>query len=214
MRNVDWSKVFPEGYSIRDDKNAAKKKKKYFRKAVEKRAKEAAKSWFIGIYGTKGTEAEINAAFEKWWKGGSLPKGMEISKAENKMLSDKLQRVYFLNQARLSFAIPGKQMMTLNAIDNQIDALRSFRNAIIDAYTIVKKENGKTVITIPETVKDTVVPEEVTQSNGIFDTVKENDGINPVYRSIVSEDMSVDDIQKMLDSDDLILGYGTGVFGH
>ena len=68
----------------------------------------------------------------------------------------------FWKDARQEFAKPGKQVISDEKIDEQIERLRKQRNAIIDAYlTKTESKNGVITYHFPKEVRTDVVPQEV-----------------------------------------------------
>jgi hypothetical protein len=66
----------------------------------------------------------------------------------------------------------------------------------------------------PKTIKKTVVPVKVMQSNGRINNKKDKFDVNPVYRTIHKEGRPIEDIQDDLESGEITLGYGLGMFAN
>lgn len=203
MRNVDWSQLLPSGKGVKNDSDINRQKLSIFRKAVAKKAKENAYHWYISQHPGKKD-------FEDWWANGPK-KGRNSNEKYAAEMTDYRRIVRtFIEGAKMSYALPGKKLLTMGQIEHQIQALREFRNSIIDAYAVKKEVDGKVQYLLPLTPKKTVVPSSVTQSNGRFDNVTKN-GV-PVFRNLFGNE-SVDDIQKKIESGEAVFGYGSGVYG-
>lgn len=178
--------------------------------------KEAAEKLFESVIITQ----RRNLTFDAWYKGKGLTKQEQDIRLQ--ALKDVATKI------RKEYAKPGKRILSEAEIDHQIEALRELRNQIIDEYLIaVPSQSGKTVhYKFPSSgtvevdrngkkeiafkVKRTVKPERVVQSNGKINSIKD-ELRNPVYRPIVEESQSVQDIEHMITSGQLVLGYGRGL---
>lgn len=160
---------------------------------------------------------------ETWWKSGpeKMPEQLRKKYSRNKQAMNITQWKFAHRSAdmgvRRQFAQPGKVVMSNEQIQDQIDRLRTFRNKIIDAYLIkttqIDKKTGKKVEKkeLPTKVRKDVKPSSVSQSNGVFDNVRENG--NPVYRKVGDKNASIDEINQQIKNGELLFGYGHGAFG-
>ena len=109
--------------------------------------------------------------------------------------------------ARRYFSKPDRIVFSDAAIDKEIDKLKQTRDEIIDAYL---EKNGEDYV-FPSTPHiDKVKPLHLAQNNGKINSIKTSGGL-PIFRTITDPNASMDDIQKMLDDDQLVIGIGKGL---
>lgn len=209
MRNVDWSQLIPSGSKV-SDSDISRQKLSIFRKAVAEKAKQAAYHWYVSQHFSPNEES-LKREFERWWKNGPQRGRLSNEKYAAEMADYRRIISTFIETAKMSYALPGKKLLTIGQIEHQIQALREFRNSIIEAYAVKKEVDGKTTYMLPTKPKKNVVPVSVTQSNGRFDNMTKNGA--PVFRNLFGNE-SVDDIQKQIESGDVVFGYGSGVYGN
>lgn len=152
--------------------------------------------------------------FERWWYQGPL-KGSKEEGLDDANYKQAVQTC--VDRARALLLKPGKKGLTAKQIQQQISALRSFRNQIISNYAKlagVDMENPTSKF--PTTPIKGVVPTSVTSSNGKIDNMKDEVG-SPVYRGVLetSEKIpTIDDYISALQNDQLLFGIGTGLFSN
>lgn len=203
IKDIDFAKV--TSGSIPESN---KDKVELFKKVVGERAKEKAIAW----WGIDHNPEE----FEQWWKSGPMRSKYPKS-AEDRYNADRAQREELLQKfwkdARQEFAKPGKQVISDEKIDEQINMLRQQRNAIIDAYlTKTESKNGIITYHFPKEVRTDVVPQEVVQSNGRINSQRDKYG-NPIYHTVFPEDTSLEEIQSKIENNEVVFGYGHGIYG-
>lgn len=161
---------------------------------------------------------------ETWWKNGpeKMPEALQKKYSRNSQaLNVTRWRVSHKEvdlAIRRKFAQTGKTVMSNEDIESQIKQLREFRNQIIDVYLVetetVDKKTGaiSTKKELPSRVRTDVKPTVVSQSNGVFDNVKDEYD-RPVYRKVGKANASIDEIEAQINNGELLFGYGHGVFG-
>ena len=219
-RHVDWRSVLSEvdgNYTYGGDgiiyKSGSKypltssQKVKLFQEALFKVATERARQQYFANNGTYD-------GFEHWWKSDPLRSDFRNDEEwQNAVAERKRIRKLIMERSRKSLAHAGKRILSEEEVDAQINALREYRNRIIDAYLTKKTEAGKTTYVFPKTLKKSVTPVKVAQSNGRVNNQKDNFG-NPVYRTISDPNASIEDITADLESGEITLGYGLGAFAN
>lgn len=219
-RNVNWREVLrhvaDNSYSYEEDnygvyisKNgkrlSSKQKVDLFNEVLYSISAELAKSLY---YSNNGTYE----GFEHWWSVDPLRSDFASDNDYNKAVSKRHRtRKLMRDRALQMLAMPGKKILSDEQIDNEISALREHRNAIIREYLGVGETSAKTAINIPEEARTDVVPQSITQSNGKIDNVRDKYK-NPVFRTIVNEGTSLEEVQKDLDDGTIVIGYGKGAF--
>lgn len=122
----------------------------------------------------------------------------------NKLPADNAIKKQVILQARMrSQKKTGKPILSEDEINRQIEALRTNRMVIIDAYCDKDPITG--VYKIPTEIRKNVHPANVDISNG-----KINNGAE--YHSAVDIE-GIEDIQKAIDDRKIRMGYGRGSFG-
>lgn len=222
-RNVDWNKVlqssddFSDKYAYDGDTIIYKKtgtplsssqKVKLYKEAVELYAKDLAKG---NYYAANNGSTE---GFESFWSKDPNRSNYTTDEAYEKAKAERVRlRKLSRDRARMRLSYPGKYALSDEQIDQEIKSLRSYRNQIIDQYLTTQDKGGKIEYIFPNEVRTDVTPMSVVQSNGRIVT-KKDQFQNPVYRTIGSDDMSIDEIQSSLESGDMLLGYGLGMFAN
>lgn len=217
-RHVDWRAVLttlgdPQ-YSYADG-NILKKGSKYpltssqkvslYKQAVTKLAMDRARQGYYANYGTYD-------GFEHWYTNDPIRSDFKDDETWQKAVAERKRlRKLYVDRARQSLAHAGKKLLSDEQVDKQISDLRAFRNSIIDSYLTKEYKNGKTVYKFPDTIKKSVTPLKVVQSNGKINSQKDKFG-NPVYRTIGKQNASIEEIQQDLETGEITLGYGLGMF--
>ena len=219
-RHVDWNKVLQviddSKYTYIDNqiiKNGSKypltssQKVDLYQQAVMKVAMDRARQ---GYYANTGSYE----GFERWYTNDPIRSDFKDDESWQKAVAERKRlRKLYTERARQSLAHAGKNIMSEEQVDKQINDLRIFRNKIIDAYLTKEVQNGKVVYKFPKTLKKSVTPVKVLQSNGKINN-KRDKFKNPIYRTIGKSDATIDEIQSDLESGEIVLGYGLGMFAN
>ena len=207
-QGVDFNKVLEPGQLL---PKKFSDRAKLARNAINKKEMELAKSWWI----SQGRPEEL---FENWWKNKPLKKNYHKSEHNTVYKQDlstwRNVHTQFKILARKYYQMPGKKMLTEDAIKDQIQALESLRNDIINRYldkeyqTVTEdgKQVKRLVYKFPSEVRTDVTPMQVQQSNGVINNTDEFRVIGDI------QDPSIDDIQRDLNNGNILLGYGKGIF--
>lgn len=219
-RHVDWRSVLKtigdEQYTYNDGQ-IIKKGSKYpltssqkvalYQQAVAKIAIDRARQ---GYYANTGSYD----GFEHWYTNDPIRSDFKNDESWQKAVAErKRMRKLYTDRARQSLAHAGKTILSEEQVDKQINDLRAFRNRIIDAYLIKETKNGKTTYKFPTTIKKSVTPIKVVQSNGKINNQKDKFK-NPIYRTIGKQNSTIEEIQQELESGEITLGYGLGMFAN
>ena len=218
-RHVDWRKVikalndtsysYADGKVYKDNKPLSSSQKvQLYQNAVFNASMERAKQGYFATYGTYD-------GFEHWFKNDPVRENFVDEESWQKAVAERKRlRKLYRDRARQGFAHPGKTLLTEEQVDAEINSLRRFRNKIIDAY-LTKQEGkgGKIVYKFPSAIKKSVTPVSVVQSNGKINSQKDKFK-NPIYRTISKPDSTIDEIQQQIESGDIMLGYGLGMFAN
>lgn len=218
-RHVDWRKVLESlndnRYSINENGQIVKQNQKYpltssekvklYKQAVANIAMERGRQQYYANNGTYD-------GFEYWWSNDPIRSNYKDDESWQKALSERKRiRKLFTERARQSLAHAGKQILSDEQIEIQITNLRNYRNSIIDAYLTKKTVKDKITYTFPKTVKKTVTPIKVEQSNGRINNKKDK-FYNPVYRTICDPNSTIEEVEQSLSSGEITLGYGLGMY--
>lgn len=207
-QGVDFNKVLEPGQLL---PKKFSDRARLARNAINKKEMELAKSWWI----SQGRPEEL---FENWWKNKPLKKNYHKSE-HNTIYKQDLStwrnvHTQFKILARKYYQTPGKKMLTEDAIKDQIQALESLRNDIINRYldkeyqTVTEdgKQVKRLVYKFPSEVRTDITPMQVQQSNGVINNTDEFRVIGDI------QNPSIDDIQRDLNNGNILLGYGKGIF--
>lgn len=219
-RHVDWNKVIKEvgnsQYTYIDGRVekrgssyplTSSQKVALYQQAVVKISMDRARQ---GYYANNGTYD----GFEHWYTNDPVRSDFKNEESWQKAVSERRRiRKLYTERARQSLAHAGKKIMSEEQVDKQINDLREFRNKIIDAYLTKKTEGGKVVYKFPKTLKKSITPAKVVQSNGKINSKKDRFG-NPIYRTIGKQNASIEEIQRDLELGEIVLGYGLGMFAN
>ncbi|QWM90615.1 hypothetical protein [uncultured phage cr61_1] len=207
-QGVDFNKILEPGQSLPKKFSA---RAKLARNAINKKEMELAKSWWM----SQGRSEEL---FETWWKNKPLKKNYHKSE-HNTIYKQDLStwrnvHTLFKILARKYYQMPGKKILTEDAIKDQIQALQSLRNDIINRYLdkeyLTVTEDGKLVKRLvykfPAEVRTDVTPMYVQLSNGVINNTDEFRVIGDI------QNPSIDDVQRDINNGNILLGFGKGVF--
>lgn len=114
---------------------------------------------------------------------------------------------YYKLLARKYFSKPDRTVFSDSQIDTEIDRLKQNRDEIIDAYLT---KDGENYVFPKDPYINKVKPLYVSQNNGKINSVKTQGG-KPVFKKLVDEEASMEDIQLMLDDNKLLIGVGKGL---
>ena len=159
-------------------------------KFIENEVREYLRSLYVARYGDE-------VGFENYMTGEGIVHNDEFS-VKSRKPAIKAAR----NLIRHRYALNDQTLLGEDEIKAQISKLRELRNSIIDLYS------NKTGV-IPNTIRTDIVPERLLQSNGKIDTQK-NLAKMPIYRPLVSDDVSIQDVEQAFNDNELIIGYGKG----
>lgn len=219
-RHVDWNKVLQtigDGQYSYIDRAVFKNGSKYpltssqkvalYQQAVAKIAMDRAKQ---GYYANTGSYD----GFEHWYTNDPIRSDFKDDETWQKAVAErKRTRKLYTDRARQSLALAGKNIFSEEQVDKQINDLREFRNRIIDAYLTKETKNGNVTYKFPSKIKKSVIPSKVIQSNGKINNQKDKFR-NPIYRTINNPNASIEEIQQQLESGEITLGYGLGMFAN
>ena len=219
-RHVDWRSVLQtvgeNQYSYIDGqiiKNGSKypltssQKVTLYQQAVTKIAMDRARQ---GYYANTGSYD----GFEYWYTNDPIRSDFKDDESWQKAVAErKRMRKLYVDRARQSLAHAGKTVLSEEQVDRQINNLRAFRNSIIDAYLTKETKNGKTTYKFPSSLRKSIIPAKVIQSNGKVNNQKDRFK-NPIYRTIGKQNASIEEIQQELESGEITLGYGLGMFAN
>lgn len=198
IRGANWDLIEAETGRTKPLKYSSQAE--LYKETVENYAKNLCRDWY------KSEHEGSDRGFDDWWKHG--PRKNQFAKSEDEAYNDakdewSIQRNKFFSVARKHYALPTARILSYEQIDNEIKRLRANRNEIIDAYL---RKDAKGNYVFPEEVRTDVLPARLNQSNGKINNQLE-------YKTIVQEDLSIDQITSKLESGELLLGFGRGRYG-
>lgn len=219
-RHVDWRSVlrvigdpaysYPNGQIMKQGSKyplTSSQKVALYQQAVAKLAMERGRQQYYANTGTYD-------GFERWWTNDPIRSDFRDDETWQKAVSErKRTRKLLTERARQSLAHAGKHILSEEQVNEQIDKLRAYRNQIIDKYLTKETKGGKTTYKFPKKLKKSVVPAKVVQSNGKINSQKDNFG-NPIYRTVGNESATIEELQQQLETGEIMLGYGLGMFAN
>lgn len=219
VKNMDASKVI--SYSEMDINFPSRKaddtddtynaKLAYYRQQVVKAYNKAVNDYAREMYAKEQSQlhrddSKASERARKEWDSISKRRGESDPDYKTRLDLWNQEHLRFRNMARAYFSKPAKTVFTEEQVEEELNKLKANRDAIINAY--LDKEGDKYIF--PDSPKiGAVTPANVTQNNGAINNQKTKGGI-PIFRTIMDEDSSIDEIQDALDSEDLLIGVGKG----
>lgn len=182
-----------------------------YRKQIEDAYKKAINEYARNLYASQyeqlhRDDRRARKRGEEEWDSISKNKDESEKDYQTRLEQWKLYHTQYTDIAREYFGLPDKPVYSAAQIEDEINKLKVNRDEIINAY-LDKDDKGNYIF--PENPKiDYVQPASVKQSNGRIDSRKKKSGL-PELRTVTG-DAPIDEIQKKLDSDEIILGVGKG----